>query len=332
MSNKILLVDDEPVTALAEAEQLKKHGFSVKTIHSGKKSIRYIDENDDIDLILMDIELNEELDGIETAKIIQEDHDIPILFLTAYENPGFLKRVQSTDSYNYLLKNTSGQMIATAVHQALKLHQAQQKIKDQNERLQKKEEQYRKIVQSSHDAMAIIKNKKIYFSNHAFSHMTGYAKSEVEGRSIAAIDDFKSISKKLDFIKSADEDKKIDLEFEITPEKKDVRYIKARLIKIDIHNKPAFVLTMYDYTEEKKLLEKVEQASKIADKLGNFIPICAGCKKIREENNGTNQWTEPESYISNRLPDVQFTHGICPDCREKLYPQYSNKEKSKSYK
>lgn len=93
--NKILLVDDEQVTAMNEAAQLEKHDFQTKTLHNSQDAIDYIDENDDIDLILMDIELNDDRDGIETAQIIHEDHDIPILFLTAYEDPDFLKRFQT---------------------------------------------------------------------------------------------------------------------------------------------------------------------------------------------------------------------------------------------
>jgi hypothetical protein len=56
--------------------------------------------------------------------------------------------------------------------------------------------------------------------------------------------------------------------------------------------------------------------------LEGFIPICANCKKIR---NTENQWEQMEKYITqNSL--VQFSHGICPDCAMKLYPDlYKNK-------
>ena len=50
--------------------------------------------------------------------------------------------------------------------------------------------------------------------------------------------------------------------------------------------------------------------------LEGFLPICASCKKIRSEN----QWEQIEAYIS-RHSLVSFSHSICPDCREKLYPE-----------
>ena len=50
--------------------------------------------------------------------------------------------------------------------------------------------------------------------------------------------------------------------------------------------------------------------------LEGFLPICAGCKKIRTQD----QWQQIENYISeNSL--VQFSHSLCPDCQKKLYPE-----------
>ena len=51
--------------------------------------------------------------------------------------------------------------------------------------------------------------------------------------------------------------------------------------------------------------------------LKGLIPICASCKKIRED---TGYWNQVESYIEERA-DVEFTHGICPECIKKLYPE-----------
>jgi hypothetical protein len=50
--------------------------------------------------------------------------------------------------------------------------------------------------------------------------------------------------------------------------------------------------------------------------LEGFLPICANCKKIRTDT----QWEEIEAYISQRSP-VAFSHSICPECQEKLYPE-----------
>lgn len=56
----------------------------------------------------------------------------------------------------------------------------------------------------------------------------------------------------------------------------------------------------------------------IINTLGTFLPICAHCKKIREDNNS---WTSIEEYISDHT-ETDFTHSICPECLRKLYPEY----------
>lgn len=62
--------------------------------------------------------------------------------------------------------------------------------------------------------------------------------------------------------------------------------------------------------------EELEQALKEVKVLRGFIPICAACKKVR---NDRGYWQEVEAYISERS-DTQFSHGICADCAKKLYP------------
>ncbi|MFH1952792.1 MAG: hypothetical protein ABIL06_14370 [Pseudomonadota bacterium] len=54
----------------------------------------------------------------------------------------------------------------------------------------------------------------------------------------------------------------------------------------------------------------------IRNTLGSFLPICANCKKIREDDDS---WTPIEEYIHDHS-ETEFSHGICPECAKKLYP------------
>ena len=56
--------------------------------------------------------------------------------------------------------------------------------------------------------------------------------------------------------------------------------------------------------------------------LRGIVPICASCKKIR---NDTGYWQQVESYISH-YTDAKFSHGVCPDCMKKLYPEYCDED------
>ena len=63
------------------------------------------------------------------------------------------------------------------------------------------------------------------------------------------------------------------------------------------------------------ILEDIREIMQI----GGLLPICTKCKKIRTPEN---QWEPVERYIKNHLADVDFTHGICPDCIKDVFPEY----------
>ena len=58
--------------------------------------------------------------------------------------------------------------------------------------------------------------------------------------------------------------------------------------------------------------------------LSGLLPICASCKKIRDDKG---YWNQIEGYI-RKHSDATFSHGICPQCTEKLYPEYYSKKDS----
>ncbi len=57
--------------------------------------------------------------------------------------------------------------------------------------------------------------------------------------------------------------------------------------------------------------------------LGSILPICSNCKKIRTSDN---KWEQVEGYIKEHIVDVDFTHGLCPDCIKIVYPDYVSKK------
>lgn len=77
--NTILLVEDDELFSILNKESLLKCGYNVLTAKSAEESIK-LTYNNHFDLILMDIDLGEEIDGIQTAKSILDIRDIPIIF------------------------------------------------------------------------------------------------------------------------------------------------------------------------------------------------------------------------------------------------------------
>lgn len=66
--------------------------------------------------------------------------------------------------------------------------------------------------------------------------------------------------------------------------------------------------------------KKLQDALDHIKRLKGLLPICASCKKIRDDRG---YWTQIESYISDRS-EAEFSHHICPDCLKKHYPDYTN--------
>ena len=65
-----------------------------------------------------------------------------------------------------------------------------------------------------------------------------------------------------------------------------------------------------------KLIADLQKAANEIKTLSGFIPICASCKKIRDDKG---YWEQIETYIMERS-DAEFSHGLCPECLKKLYP------------
>ncbi|MFZ5775307.1 MAG: hypothetical protein ACOY3Z_07470 [Thermodesulfobacteriota bacterium] len=68
--------------------------------------------------------------------------------------------------------------------------------------------------------------------------------------------------------------------------------------------------------EKEALIGELRRALQEVKVLSGFLPICASCKKIRDDQG---YWNQIEEYIG-RHSQAQFSHGICPDCAERLYP------------
>ncbi len=75
--------------------------------------------------------------------------------------------------------------------------------------------------------------------------------------------------------------------------------------------------------ERERLVSELREALAEVKTLSGFLPICASCKNIRDD---TGYWQQIESYLSEHA-NVEFTHGICPECVAKLYPEFAAKQR-----
>jgi len=74
--------------------------------------------------------------------------------------------------------------------------------------------------------------------------------------------------------------------------------------------------------EREKLILELKEALKNVKRLRGMLPICASCKKVRDDHG---YWQQVEEYIRNHS-DVEFSHGLCPDCLKAIYPEYAEED------
>ncbi|MBW1849410.1 MAG: PAS domain-containing protein [Deltaproteobacteria bacterium] len=160
-------------------------------------------------------------------------------------------------------------------------------------------------------------------ANDALLRMTGYQKAELNQIKLNELykktEDRDMVLKQLEisgFIHG--------LEIQFIRKDSTFFYGSITLIPFPIENMNAHLMVMTDITEQKKIEEEREKLifelkgafSKI-NTLKGFLPICASCKKIRDDKG---YWNQIESYIRDHS-EAEFSHGICPECAKKLYPK-----------
>lgn len=117
-TQKLLIVEDDLLSKETLVQILNSYGY--KNIHwvtSGMDAFNHIKDNK-VDLILMDISLEGKLDGIDTAKIV--DNNIPVIFTSGSRDSNTFKRIASTHSFGFLQKPYTPALVKEAVDNAIK--------------------------------------------------------------------------------------------------------------------------------------------------------------------------------------------------------------------
>lgn len=120
----ILLVEDEAIIAMTEKFALEKYGYSVLHVTTGEKAINTVAQLPEIELILMDIDLGNGIDGTQAAESILESHDIPIVFVSSHSEREVVEKTEKITSYGYVLKNSSITVLDASIKMAFKLFEA----------------------------------------------------------------------------------------------------------------------------------------------------------------------------------------------------------------
>ncbi|HOO71720.1 MAG TPA: PAS domain S-box protein [Spirochaetota bacterium] len=173
---KIFIVEDEALTAKNLEKMLQRFGYDVVgTVATGEEAIEFV-RKENPDLILMDIILDGELDGIETARKIITGNNIPIIYTTAHSDEATLARAKATGPYGYLIKPMNGKDIQSAIDLALYRFAMEMK-------LVRSEEKYRDLVNNINDVLySIDENGIITYISRQITEVIGFDPVNMVGR------------------------------------------------------------------------------------------------------------------------------------------------------
>lgn len=178
---RILLVDDEIIIATQLEERLTQMGYEIVGIAASGLEAVYMAKKLVPDLVLMDIVMPGEVDGIEAARLIQEENRIPFIFVTAHTDQDLIRRATEQEPVGYILKPFQDGQITAAIEIAL--HN-----EEMAGRLRQSEKRYRKLVEIiPHGIIEIDMDLNIVFANPALYRMLEYPEGELTGTPVTGI-------------------------------------------------------------------------------------------------------------------------------------------------
>ena len=317
MQKKILIVEDEPIIALELSERLQQYGYLISGIASNGLEARKKFKENTTDLILLDISLKGDINGIELAEIIRQTSDIPIIYITAFSDQATLAKAKLTQPSGFLLKPFNQRELETTIEISLYKYEMEKKIKE-NERW------LNYTLNGIGDAIITTdKSGIINFANSSAEQIIGLHKEKMIGNPVDSIIKFHDAVLQLSLSNTS--------LFEISNEPENYTFsetvlinhqnenifieFKTKLLRDDFGNLTGCVFVIRDLTAKKIIqaaLNKSEERYKaVIEQISEGIIIYDfKTKKVIESNNAYRKMT---GYTEEELLDLtvkELVYGI----------------------
>src|SRR5439155_13849874 len=178
---RILVVEDESLLAEDIQERLRSFGYEVPVVAlSGEKALALAAAARP-DLVLMDIWLKGAMDGIETARLLRERFNVPVIYLSGEASAATLERVKATEPLGYLLKPIEEKRLYSTIEIALYKHKM-------DRRLRRIERWFATTVKSIGDAVMVTDTRgRVTFMNPMAEKLTGWRSVEAAGKPLTEV-------------------------------------------------------------------------------------------------------------------------------------------------
>lgn len=294
-NERIMIVEDELIVAQNIENQLYKLGYDVPiTASSGQEAI-YNAEAFKPDLVLMDIKLTGDIDGISAADHIYKKFDIPVVYLTAYADEETLDRAKITDPYGYIIKPFEHKKLHSTIEIALYKHRMEEKLKESERR-------FRTLASSS--PVGIFQTDPgglNMYVNRRWIEIAGLPVDQSVGKAWTAAlhpDDAEVISKAWGAMTQSGEAFEQEFRMKRPDGKITWVYGHAAPLQSDTGNTIGYIGTITDITVRKRLEEELLTGKKlesigilaggIAHDFNNLLSIILGTISIMKEDSTIN--------------------------------------------
>jgi diguanylate cyclase (GGDEF)-like protein/PAS domain S-box-containing protein len=255
---RILIVEDEGLIARDIEDMVRNAGYEIgAVVGTGEEAVEKA-ETTHPDLILMDIILRGEMDGVEAAEKIREGFNIPVIYLTAHTDENTLQRAKLTEPLGYTLKPVDQKELMTVIEMALYKHQMEEKLRERQGWLST-------ILQSiGEGVIATDRFGNITFMNPVAEKLTGWNQPESIGKPLTSVlhlvdeDTGKLVRVAIPELLANNSSNPLNGNIQI------VNYVEkipielaSSVIQDEVENICGLVLVLHDLTERKRYEEKL---------------------------------------------------------------------------
>ena len=313
----ILIIDDESGVRESLASFFSDEGYRVLKAENGLAGLDLFFK-DQIDVVITDLKMPRK-NGIQVMdEISRKSPETPMIVVSGYGEKKDIIAALRMGAKDYITKPIEDlDMVHHVIQKVLENKYLTEENRRYRIRLEKSEARYRTITeQVAEGVFTVDAHENLTFVNPAFCRMLGYAQTTLLNRNLEDLttkESFKLVQEQTQ-IRKAGRTSRYEIQ---------MVDCKDKTVHIELACSPLFddgndyigaIAVVRDITKLIELKKKYqtflkEQPSRSKD----MKVICANCKSVRDHNN---KWTQVEDYFV----DMVFSHGICPDCCSKLYP------------
>jgi|GEM_PF-1918221 len=279
---KILIVEDDAIIAMRLQEMLSAWEYRTQVASSAKGALDEISRLSP-DLVLMDICLDGNLDGIQAAEQIKDQFGPPTVFLTAYSDELLLERAKLAEPYGYLVKPIQERELRSTVEMVLFKHSMDRKLRES-------EEKFRTLAESTSTVILIYQGDAWVYANPAAEEITGYSIAELLKMHFWEIaqPEHRSLVQQWEAARMAGEEAPRRYSFQILTKQGETRWLDVSSERMVFQHLPAGVLTAHDITERKQAERALGESREELQNLARHL------QTVREEE---------RTYIAHEIHD-----------------------------